>query len=38
MLLQEDWRINHRLTLNLGLRYELSLRGSNATTKWAPST
>jgi outer membrane receptor protein involved in Fe transport len=31
--IQDDWRINHNLTLNLGLRYELDTQSNGANDK-----
>ncbi len=39
--LQDDWRVNDRLTLNLGLRYELAtpwVEKNNVLSNWDPAT
>src|SRR5207247_9256011 len=37
---QDDWKVNHRLSMNLGLRYDLitpALEASNAQTNFDPT-
>ena len=38
---QDDWRVNDRLTLNLGLRYEFAtpwIEDDNVLSNWDPAT